>query len=168
MYEINELEDLLKIKENSENRFIRAKANHKPGTKVPTPRIDRSLKLIVPFVTFENGYGSLNNDNWAYAVTYAFRDALDIIYELKDEKTNPHMVWTQGCRLNFLVGDMLNHKDGGVSLQVVSSMPMGWTLDKTFTMGSVTYQSFIQTGLSDFITVSQFEFLAVLINGRAV
>ncbi len=41
----------------------------------------RKVELIVPRISYENGKGNLHNDHWAYQVSYAFREALDIKYE---------------------------------------------------------------------------------------
>ena len=180
MNSINEIQLLLKIKQKSETAYAKAKAKkRKLGDPLAKPIIKRSRDLIVPFVGYENNCGTLNNDTWAYCVPFGFREALDIYYSQLQKTENIidiegnikkvtrfYCAWTQGCQLSFSKGDMLNPKESNVCLQVVEAAPMKWVAEKlTIDDGFVTYQSFIKTGLGDFTSVSQLEFLQLLIYG---
>jgi hypothetical protein len=147
------------------------KAN-KQETGEPYCKVSRAIKLIVPEVTYypKEMAGSLNNDHWAYDVSYAFRDALDIKFEQRMKNKKPYMVWTQGPLINFTKGDWIHSKCGQKSLQVQFSSGMGW--DPTILQmynGIVNFDRFNKKDGSWIKTSSesldQMEFLEMLIMG---
>lgn len=134
------------------------------------PKAKRKTDLIVPQVTYEDGQGSLNNDLWAFNVTYAFRDALDIKYEERKKNKKPYMVWTQGPILSFKEGDVIHSKDGKRSVQVRFANQMGWDANKEeMYPGSVVYSEYAVSGNSlskaGEHTCTQMQFLQLLISG---
>ena len=134
------------------------------------PKVKRKTDLIVPQVTYEDGQGSLNNDSWAFKVTYVFRDALDIKYEERKKNKEPYMVWTQGPILSFKDGDMIHSKDGNRSIQVRFANQMGWDATKEeMSPGSVVYSEYAVSGNSHSKlgehTCTQMQFLQLLIHG---
>lgn len=134
-------------------------------------RTNRSTQLIVPHVSYSQNKGSLNNDHWAYNVTYAFREALDIKYEKRTKNKTPYMVWTQGPILNFKEGDFIHSRMGFPSVQVKFANIMGWDPEKgEMYLGSVTFDEY-ETQSGKFIKVAQrnlnqIEFLTLLIDGK--
>ena len=130
----------------------------------------RGTKLIVPEITYIDRQGSLNNDYWAYKVTYAFRSALDIMYQERKKDKKPYMVWTQGPLIAFKEGDVLTSQDASKVLQVNSALPMGWDVSNNkMGEGFVTYTIFNQSeaGLSQAGAqhCTQMQFLELLICG---
>jgi hypothetical protein len=80
-----------------------------------------------------------------------------------------YAVWTQGCLLNFLAGDMFQSVSGKPCLQIKDAEPMSWdSVNGVMTEGSVTYEYFFEKGVVDPITVSQMDFLRVLIYGESL
>ncbi|MGL4767464.1 MAG: hypothetical protein ACRCV6_05230 [Formosimonas sp.] len=111
-------------------------------------KVKRGTKLIVPKITYIKQNGSLNNNEWAFNVPYAFRDSLDIKYEERKKDKKPYMIWTQGTVLNFKEGDFLQSKDFTRALQVQFSSPMGWDSSKgEMYQGSVLYLEYALLGL---------------------
>lgn len=134
-------------------------------------KIKRKTVLIVPKVTYDGLNGFLNNDSWAFKVTYAFRDALDIKYEERKKNNNPYMVWTQGPILSFKIGDIFHSKDGNRAVQVRFANQMGWDPAKNeMYQGSVIYSEYAVTGNSfsklKEHSCTQMEFLQLLIHGE--
>jgi len=161
--------------------------------KISFTRVD---ELITSVSWDDNkGIGYLNNSNWAYDVSYAFRDALDIkrLARIKtepviDKETNEPVldeetgkkktirktkyVWTQGFCIHFKDGDLLRSSKGFPTIQVQSSTPMSWDEDdnKMFD-GVVNYEYFekIKFGsIGDIKTLTQMEFLMMLVFGEAL
>ena len=135
------------------------------------PKVRRKTKLIVPLVTYENNRGSLNNKNWAYNVSYAFRDALDIKYELRVQNKISSMEWTQGPILSFKQGDVFHSKAGDKMVQVRFANQMGWDANNNkMYQGSVVFSEFLHNGnlfnKSIDRTVTQMQFLQLLISGH--
>jgi hypothetical protein len=135
------------------------------------PKVRRKTKLIVPLVTYENNRGSLNNKNWAYNVSYAFRDALDIKYELRVQNKISSMEWTQGPILSFKQGDVFHSKAGDKMIQVRFANQMGWDANNNkMYQGSVVFSEFLHNGnlfnKSIDRTVTQMQFLQLLISGH--
>lgn len=125
----------------------------------------RSTELIVPCVSYQNNVGNLHNENWAYRVPYAFRDALDISYSTLYHKKISYQAWTQGCLINFVVGDRLSSDKGYCCLQVQSSKPVSLNPNSgEWDEGFVTYTNFDKLGSAQ-KTVSQMSFLQLLITG---
>jgi hypothetical protein len=156
------MDELILLMDIWENRRKELK-NGKPTKKIV---FFRKVELIVPRITYENGRGNLHNDHWAYQVPYAFREALDIKYEERFKETQPYSVWTQGCLLNFLVGDMFKSIHGEPCLQIKDADPMSFDeKNDVLYEGNVTYERFFEKGIIEPITVSQMEFLKILIYG---
>ena len=134
------------------------------------PKVKRKADLIVPKVSYEDGQGSLNNDSWAFNVTYAFREALDIKYEERKKNNRLYKVWTQGPIISFKEGDILHSKDGKRSVQVRFAQQMGWDANKEqMYQGSVVYSTYDVSGDSltkaREHTCTQMQFLQLLIYG---
>ena len=128
-------------------------------------RMRRSTELIVPCITSEDGELNFNNASWAFNVTFAFRDSLDIKYEERRKNKRRYMVWTQGPILSFKEGDVFHRSEGVVSLQITSAAPMGWDTDKEHMYeGSVTFSEY-NDGLLGSHTCTQMQFLKLLIAG---
>ncbi len=125
----------------------------------------------MPRVTYDGKEGSLDNESWAFKVTYAFRDALDIKYEERKKDKKPYMVWTQGPLLRFKDGDLIHSKDGCRSVQVQFAQPMGWDSAKNeMYQGSIVYCDYVTRGnsmskLNDH-SCTQMQFLHLLIHGE--
>lgn len=140
-------------------------------------RTKRSSKLIVPTVTSSTPTlsGSLNTDDWAFDVHFAFRDALDISYdertETKDKKiVRRYMLWTQGPIIHFKEGDLIHSMDGKTCVQVKLSNPMGWDQSKDeMYQGIVTFDIFEKSEgkivPKDSRSTTQMDFLKILISG---
>lgn len=134
-------------------------------------KVKRTTNLIVPKVTHDGNDGSLNNDSWAFKVTYAFRDALDIKYEERKKNKKPYMVWTQGPVLSFKEGDLVYSKDSTRAVQVRVANRMGWDSAKgEMYQGSVVYSLFTVSGgpfskLGE-RSCTQMQFLQLLIQGE--
>lgn len=156
----------------------------------------RSVDLIVPGRPGwdeKTGRGDLNNGHWAYDVSYAFRSALDISYDTRrktvdvvdkitgeaviDEETGKpkrkkvvYQVWTQGLFIHFKEGDLLSSSKGFPALQVKSSSPMEWDEENNVMFeGEVNYEIFekVKFGhVGDVTTVSQMDFLSILVCGK--
>jgi hypothetical protein len=114
--------------------------------------------------------GSLNNEAWAFAVPYAFRDSLDIKFEERKSNKNPYMIWTQGPNISFKEGDTIYAKDGTRVVQIQYANAMGWDSAKNqMYEGSVSYIDFAKS--SDVIslvgkfTCTQMQLLELLIAG---
>lgn len=174
----------------AETRFLKSlvKQFNKDGSPVKKVSFSRSESLIVPKVSYANNAGCLHNEHWAYKVPFAFCDAMDIklIKRSKkvacyDDNGNAELdadgnkktkdwyysVWTQSCWLSFSNGDFFECSNGQPSIQVVSARPVAWdAINGVLDDGEVVFQSFDKTGLGDFVTLSQFEFLGILIDGR--
>lgn len=130
----------------------------------------RKTELIVQRVTYLDGQGSLNNDSWAFKVTYAFRETLDIKYEERKKNKKPYMVWTQGPILSFKEGDLIHSSDGRRFIQVRFANQMGWDTNKEeMYQGSVVYSENAGSGNSihraSEHTCTQMQFLQLLISG---
>jgi hypothetical protein len=63
----------------------------------------------------------LETTNWAYKLTPAFNEALDIKMTDRVNDTGKGKVWTQGGSFNFKTGDVVHSADGSLALQVTSS-----------------------------------------------
>lgn len=174
-----------------ETRFLKSlvKQFNKDGSPVKKVSFLRSETLIVPNVSYANNAGCLHNDHWAYKVPFEFRDALDIklmkrskkvacldsdgnVYLDADGKKKTkdwyYSAWTQSCWLAFSEGNFFESSMGKPSIQVVAAKPVAWdAVNGVLDDGEVVFQSFVKTGLGDFVTVSQFEFLQLLIVGKA-
>lgn len=85
-------------------------------------KVRRSLELIVDDVRYVGNRGELDNPEWAYEVPFAFRDALDIRYQERQEHKQSVYRWTQGPYVAFSPGDLLHHRDTGGCVQVLSSV----------------------------------------------
>jgi len=134
-------------------------------------KIKRKTDLIVSRVTYVNMSGSLNNENWAFQVPYAFRDALDIKYKQRMKNKKPYMVWTQGPILSFKEGDVLTSTDEAKSVQVQFASCMGWDTSKNeMYKGNVGYDKYeITNGIyseKERVTCTQMQFLKLLIYGK--
>lgn len=132
---------------------------------------NREANLIVPEITYSGQDGSLNNDSWAFKVTYSFRDALDIKYEERKINKEAYMVWTQGPLLRFKEGDVLHSRDGRRVVQVLSAKQMEWdAAEEKMYQGIVIYLEYAMSGNS--LTKlkehagTQMQFLQLLINGQ--
>jgi hypothetical protein len=131
--------------------------------------IKRTKKLIAPLV-YENSKGVLNNSHWAYKVPFAFCPALDIELQ-KLQKTTDKIVyyycaWTQGCALSFSAGHFFESANNGIDIQIISANPVTFDLEnRKMNDGQIVYQLFKKRGLGEFKTVTQFEFLELLIYG---
>jgi len=157
---------LHRLQEETKAKFIKAKVD---GIKKKNGiGISRSDELIVPSVGYANNNGGLNNDHWAYRVPYAFRDALDIKFSSRSIGKQLTNSWTQGCLLMFSEGDFFESLSGGKSIQISFATPMAWDgkITGVFDSGIVGYQFFDKHGLGEFFTVSQMEFLQLLIYGE--
>jgi len=164
--------------------------NKKTGNK----SFSRVTRLIVPVPSWDEaaGTGDLNNSDWAYEVPYTFRTSLDLSLDTRrkqvdvldsetgdpviDEETNkvkrkshPYQIWTQGFIIDFKEGDLLISNKGFPALQVQSSRPMDWVEEENKVFeGEVNYELFdtMKFGhLGNIKTVSQMEFLEILIHG---
>ena len=134
-------------------------------------KVKRKTDLIVPCVIYDGKNGSLNNDSWAFKVTFHFREALDIKYEERKKDKKAFMVWTQGPFLSFKEGDMLHSKDGKQAVQVLSADRMSWDSKKAkMYEGAVVYTSLLKSDGSftrlDKQTCTQMQFLKLLIRGE--
>ena len=89
-------------------------------------KVKRKTDLIVPEITHIGQDNSLNNDFWAFKVTFAFRSALDIKYEERKKDKKPYMIWTQGPFLNFKEAGLVHSQDGSRALQVQFATPIAW------------------------------------------
>lgn len=129
----------------------------------------RTEDLIVN-LTYDDGEGSLNNENWTFNVPYAFRDALDIKYEQRMKKLVPYWTWTQGPLINFKQGDLINSKDGLRAVQVESASQMEWrSSSEEMFQGSVVFSEYSVTN-GRYLklrqqTCTQMQFLELLIHG---
>jgi hypothetical protein len=135
------------------------------------PKAKRKTDLIVPQITYENNEGSLNNESWAYNVSYAFREALDIRLEQRMRNSVPYKIWTQGPLLSFKDGDLIHSQDGKKSVQVLFAREMGWdSIKEEMYQGSVVYTEFGLSGNSltkrSEHTCTQMQFLQLLIFGQ--
>ncbi len=133
-------------------------------------KVKRKTNLIIPQVTYVNREGSLNNNHWAYKVSYAFRSALDIMYQERRKDKKPYMVWTQGPLIAFKEGDVLTSQDGSKVLQVRYAKPMSWdTSNNKMDEGFINFTEFEQstTTLSEAgeHICNQMQFLELLIYG---
>lgn len=131
----------------------------------------RGTKLIVPEITYIDRQGSLNNSHWAYRVTYAFRSALDIMYQERKKDKKPYMVWTQGPLIAFKEGDLFTSQDETKVLQVGHAKPMSWDLSKNkMDEGFINFTESEQTarGISmvNEGNCTQMQFLEILIYGN--
>ncbi len=131
-------------------------------------RSKRSLDLIVDAVVYEDGKGRLVNPHWAYDVTYAFRDALDLKFEERVKEKKPYMTWTQGPLLRFKDSDIIHARNGDSVLRVKYANPMGWDdAEDAMYEGSVIYEEYACRdgvhSLTDEGSRTQVEFLARLI-----
>jgi hypothetical protein len=156
--------------------------------KVKSITIERTEQLLIPIIRANNAL-TLDNAHWAYQVPFGFNDALDLKYlkrarkipDLDDngkqrinEKGKPatkdyyYAAWTQGCFINFKETDFFQSNNNAPDLQISAAKPMSFN-DKTGVMneGSVTYQHFIKRGTGEFFTVTQIEFLQLLIHGES-
>jgi hypothetical protein len=133
-------------------------------------RSKRKTKLIVPSVSRSEGTWSLNNNSWFFDAPYCFRDALDIKYEERKKDKKPYMVWTQGPRIAFKEGDLIQSRCGHKAVQVRFASPMGWDVakDEMFE-GSVVYTEFMVDGhkftKQSERSCTQMQFLQLLISG---
>lgn len=132
-------------------------------------KVRRKTDLIVPEVTYQDGEGSLNNESWAFNVSYAFRDALDIKYEERKKNKQPYMTWTQRPLLSFKEGDFLHSADGKRAVRVRFANQMGWDASKgEMYQGSVVYSEYAESGNSlskcSERTCTQMQFLQLLIS----
>ncbi|MAW08354.1 MAG: hypothetical protein CME61_08780 [Halobacteriovoraceae bacterium] len=139
--------------------------------KMWKPRAKRSAKTIADPVSLKGLEGSLSNDHWAFNVTYAFRDALDIRYDMRVINKRKTPLWTQGPLIGFKDGDLIHTRDKHRAVQVRFAQPMGWDRDKNcMYTGSVVFTEFnIQEGRPTEIaqhTCTQMEFLELLISGQ--
>lgn len=89
-----------------------------------TGRLKRGRRLLVQDLQYEGTTGHWRTAEWAYAVPYAFREALDIRFLLRMEHKQEVMRWTQGPLLAFSAGDVLHRCDGSGCVQVVFARPM--------------------------------------------
>ncbi|WED23054.1 hypothetical protein L3Q72_06575 [Vibrio sp. JC009] len=126
--------------------------------------------LVVPEVSYDRKTmtGDLNNSHWKFKVGYAFRDALDLMYQQRVENKKNVQVWTQGPIIAFKEGDTFESRTG-VSLQVKNAAPMGWDEVKNeMYYGLVRYQAYapLLRSYSDTYTCNQLEFLDILIGNR--
>lgn len=134
-------------------------------------KVKRSTKLIVPSVTHDGSEGSLNNELWAFRVSYVFRDALDIKYEERRKDKTPYMVWTQGPILRFKEGDLIYANDNCRAVQVRFASPMGWDAQKEeMYQGSVAYSEYVVSS-GNFSKLkehecTQMQFLELLMLGK--
>lgn len=139
--------------------------------KMWVKKIRRGTKLIVSEITYIDRQGSLNNGHWAYRVTYAFRSALDIMYQERKKDKKAYMVWTQGPLISFKEGDTLTSQDMSKVLQVRHAKPMCWDASNNkMDEGFVEFTEFEQTmnALSKVCEhdYTQMQFLELLIYGR--
>ncbi len=140
------------------------------GTKKEASRlkkritIEKQLELIAP-VIYENNQPKFNTEHWAYVVPFAFREALDICYDKRQKDNQFYLVWTQGCLLNFSIGDMFQSNRGEPQLQIQKADPMVWdAVNGSMNEGSVTFEHFFDKSIPP-RTVTQMEFLGILIEG---
>jgi hypothetical protein len=134
-------------------------------------KVKRKTELIVPQVTFDGKEGSLNNDSWAFNVTYSFRDALDIKHEERKRNKKSYWVWTQGPILSFKEGDLVHSKDGNRAVKVRYANRMGWdSNNEEMYQGRVVYTEYVRAGNSfsrlKEHTCTQMQFLQLLIDGE--
>jgi hypothetical protein len=135
------------------------------------PKIKRKVPTI-PSVKYDTELrvGTLDNDDWYFRVSYAFREALDLKYEQRKKDKKSYMVWTQGPILGFKDGDNFTAKNNHSALQVKFSNSMGWDPDKKqMYQGSIVFDRFEVNGhkhtkISQH-SCSQMEFLKILISG---
>jgi hypothetical protein len=167
MSAVDEIALLKGIQEKTIANWIKAQDKAvKNNESIKQVGIPRSVELIVPSVSYTNNEGSLNNDYWAYKVPYGFHDALDIKFEERKKNKIPYMVWSQGCLLSFSGGDFFESIGDTPCLQVASAKSVFWdSVNGVMDDGEVTYELFDKRGLGEFFTVSQFEFLQLLIAG---
>lgn len=178
--------DLTKIEAHLKSLWNKPLSKIIKGEEVITYPTKRSTHLIVPEMSWDqhSGTGSLNNDNWAYNVHYAFRSALDLTYDTrrkikrfknkttgKDErKSVPYQLWTQGYKIDFKEGDLLHSNKGFPSIQVQKAKPIEWDdNEKTIDLGIIEYELFddVKFGhIGNIKTINQMEFLAILIFGN--
>lgn len=142
----------------------------KNGESVKRVEVRRSKVLIVGSSSYDDAEGGFQNEHWAYKVPFAFRDALDIqlskLQKTEHKQTHYYCAWTQGCLLNFSSGDFFQAVGDTPCLQVAFAKPVVLnTVNGVMDDGEVTYELFEKRGLGEFFTVSQFEFLRVLIYG---
>lgn len=134
-------------------------------------KVKRKTDLIVPQVTHLGKDHSLNNDFWAFKVTFAFRNALDIKYEERKKEKKPYMIWTQWPFLNFKEADLIHSQDESRALQVQFATPVAWDSEKNeMYQGHVDYIEYIITNQL-FTKVNeqvctQMQFLQLLIKGN--
>lgn len=178
--------DLAKIETHLKSLWNKPLCKVIEGKEVTTYPAKRNSHVIVPEISWEqlSGTGSLNNDNWAYNVHYAFRSALDLSYDTrrkvkifknkttgKDEKKSvPYQIWTQGYKIHFEEGDLLHSNKGFPSIQVQKGKPVEWDdTKKTINLGLVEYELFdeVKFGhIGNIKTINQMEFLSILIFGQ--
>lgn len=130
----------------------------------------RRKKELIADIAYTNNQGNINNSHWAYRVPFAFHDALDIrlskLQKTENKNTRYYSAWTQGCLLSFSKGDFFESNQSAFNLQISTAKPMTWDSNSgIMDEGEVTYQLFTTKGTGKFFTVSQIEFLQLLING---
>lgn len=136
-----------------------------------SPKVRRETDLIVPQITLSEKGNSLNNDFWAFKVTFAFRNALDIKYEERKKDKEPYLIWTQGPFLNFKEADLIHSQDESRALQVQVATPVVWDFEKNeMYQGRVSYIEYVITN-ELFSKVNeqvctQMQFLELLIKGN--
>lgn len=159
----------------------------KDGTDKESPTCKRTKNLIAK-LSFSNSHGVLYNSHWAYSVPFAFCNQLDIEFsKLKkmipdlDEQGNQkktitgkgatkpyyYAAWTQGLLLNFSYGhyfrSLTNNSD---DIQICASVPVSVNKEaRTINEGQVSYRFFKKQAYGESYTVTQFEFLKILIHG---
>lgn len=114
--------------------------------------------------------GTLNNSNWYFSVSYAFRDALDIKFEERKKDKKGYMVWTQGPILKFKMGDNFVAKNSNITVQVQYGIQMGWDNDSNeMYLGSVVFDVYkLESKKYSYYQryqCNQMEFLQLLITG---
>ncbi|WP_415846650.1 hypothetical protein [Vibrio aerogenes] len=135
---------------------------------------DKKVPFVVPKVTwdYKTKSGYLNNEHWAFKVSYAFREALDLRCIERVRKKQKVNLWSQGPLIAFKEGDLLLSRCESKAIQVKYANPMGWDTPKNeMYYGSVIFKIYtINNGSFDFITegnATQLEFLEMMINGLA-
>lgn len=136
------------------------------------PRAKRSALTIAPAVKGKQDPRRVYLEHWAFPLTYAFRDAIDIKLEERTVNKKKVAMWTQGGLLKFKDGDFIHSSDRKKAVRVTTANPMGWDSDKgRMYMGSVAFryhQDIHNEGYnnpSEFI-LSQPKFLKLLITGK--
>lgn len=137
----------------------------------------KRLDLTLACAGRREGYAALPADDfcasWFFAVGPHFSAALDIRLDKRKRNKKSYYIWTQGSAFAFQVGYQCQTRDGSTLVQVQSASSAGVQNNGARNAGSVgvqVYKPGPKPGTwekSDFLRMSQDEFVAFLITGLA-